>query len=536
MIYLLFLLCLNFVIYTNSLKYNLVNGQPDIYITDFSEKIGCTWFNGNVWDKDLIQRFYRLLKEKETFEKDFVVLDLGAQTGSFSLLAKYFPFSQWHSFEPIEEATNALLENLRINGIENVFVHQKAVSNFSGTTILQMPNMNEWGLSTIGNNPQRFISVMNRKIECISLDSFIFDNDIKKVHFMKLDTEGSELNILRGAKNMILRDHPIILMEYNEINMQQCNIAKEDVDIFLQEMGYLWKFISNEDILCIPNAQSKYKENIIAKMISNQKNTTDNTYQINRAIRAIRADDCDYIPKIEHAGEIINNGDISYQIMHNGVKVIANSYYNAQWLTDVICGLRGHHEPQEEKCFYEVLKYMPENATMIELGSYWAYYSLWFAFQVPGAKNYLIEPDRKRLEVGRKNFELNHKKGFFFQAYLGELFDTDPDIENGAVQQIAVDDFIDNNNISHINILHADIQGGEIGMLRSIKKHLYKIYYFFISTHGSNYHNPCLNFFREHNFTIVAEHTDYESCSGDGLIVAKRAGVYGPDRIFLKKY
>ena len=238
MIYLLFLLCLNFVIYTNSLKYNLVNGQPDIYITDFSEKIGCTWFNGNVWDKDLIQRFYRLLKEKETFEKDFVVLDLGAQTGSFSLLAKYFPFSQWHSFEPIEEATNALLENLRINGIENVFVHQKAVSNFSGTTILQMPNMNEWGLSTIGNNPQRFISVMNRKIECISLDSFIFDNDIKKVHFMKLDTEGSELNILRGAKNMILRDHPIILMEYNEINMQQCNIAKEDVDIFLQEMGY----------------------------------------------------------------------------------------------------------------------------------------------------------------------------------------------------------------------------------------------------------------------------------------------------------
>ena len=56
---------------------------------------------------------------------------------------------------------------------------------------------------------------------------------------------------------------------------------------------------------------------------------------------------------------------------------------------------------------------------MIELGSYWAYYSLWFASQVKDAQNYLIEPDPRRLEIGRKNFELNNKIGFLDKDLLG---------------------------------------------------------------------------------------------------------------------
>jgi len=117
-----------------------------------------------------------------------------------------------------------------------------------------MPAMNAWGLSTIGSSPLRFETAIEREIECIDLDSFVTANDIKKVDFMKLDTEGSELHILRGAKQMILRDHPIILMEYNETNMKQCGISKKEIDQFLTEMEYQWGFVSTEDILCIPIA------------------------------------------------------------------------------------------------------------------------------------------------------------------------------------------------------------------------------------------------------------------------------------------
>lgn len=231
------------------IAYNLVEDMPSVYITPLSEKIGHTWTNGYIWDKPLIQKFYKLLAAHES---PFVVFDLGAQTGSFSLLSKFLPYSTWYSFEPIEEAANTLRENLKLNGIKNVQVYQKAAAEKSGTTILQMPDMGNWGLSTLGSNVLRFSPIMQRTIECIDLDTFVEHNNISKVHYMKLDTEGYEIYILRGAKQMIERDHPIILMEYNETNMKQCGASKQDIDSFLQEMGYEWKLISSEDILCVP--------------------------------------------------------------------------------------------------------------------------------------------------------------------------------------------------------------------------------------------------------------------------------------------
>jgi FkbM family methyltransferase len=234
-----------------SLQYNLVDGLPDVYLHPNSEKIGQTWINGTVWEKHLIQKFYSLLPKNDFF----VVIDLGAQTGCFSLLAQYFPNSAWYAFEPIQEAADTLKANLALNGIHNVTVHQKAVMDFSGQITLKMPAMNLWGLSTVGSHVKRkeFGPVIEeRVVECTDLDSFVDNHKIRKVHFIKIDTEGSELSILRGARKMIMSDHPIILIEYNEINMSQCDVNRQDIDSLLKEMGYTWELISSEDILCIP--------------------------------------------------------------------------------------------------------------------------------------------------------------------------------------------------------------------------------------------------------------------------------------------
>jgi FkbM family methyltransferase len=234
---------------SNKLQYSLVDGLPNIYLDPLSEHIGHTWQYGQVWDKPLIQKFYSLLTAHNDF---FVVIDLGAQTGSFSLLAKYFPNSSWHAFEPIKEAADTLKANLILNEIHNVFVHQMAASNKREQASLKMPNLHEWGLATLGSNVLRFSPTGEREIECIDLDSFVNTNQIERVHFMKLDTEGWELRILQGSRELLERDHPIILMEYNEINMKQCGIQKNEVDNFLTDLGYEWSLISTEDILCIP--------------------------------------------------------------------------------------------------------------------------------------------------------------------------------------------------------------------------------------------------------------------------------------------
>lgn len=291
---------------------------------------------------------------------------------------------------------------------------------------------------------------------------------------------------------------------------------------------------SSERIIFSPQEMLSHKQKCMQKMKANPAHIKNPAYQLNRALKSVAADDCDYIPKVPNAGNVFTNAKTPYQLMHNGVKVVLNCYYNIEWMTDVIFGLKGHHEPQEEKCFYEVLKFIPEGATMIELGSYWAYYSLWFATEIKNSTNFMIEPDPIRLEIGRKNFDLNNKKGFFKRGFLGVMKDNEPDI-NGT-GWIAIDDFIAEQGIEHINILHSDIQGAEAEMLETTVGSLDKIDYFFISTHSLRNHMPCINFFKKHGFIILAEHHDYESCSGDGLIVAKRQGVPGPDQISIKKY
>jgi hypothetical protein len=89
---------------------------------------------------------------------------------------------------------------------------------------------------------------------------------------------------------------------------------------------------------------------------------------------ATRCRDADVLPKVADAGAVIRQPDgTAVQIMHNGVKVLAGGYYG-DWMQELITRCRGHHEPQEELLFAEVLRHLPGEATMIELGGFWSFY------------------------------------------------------------------------------------------------------------------------------------------------------------------
>tara|TARA_R110000824_G_scaffold25_1_gene67 strand:- start:1384 stop:2178 length:795 start_codon:yes stop_codon:yes gene_type:complete len=237
----------------------------------------------------------------------------------------------------------------------------------------------------------------------------------------------------------------------------------------------------------------------------------------------ISCDDCSYIPKVHNAGLV---SDEKYQIMHNGIKIIKGAYHG-DWMTKIIEELKGHHEPQEEKAFYEVLKRLPKRATMIELGSNWSYYSMWFQKAINTPTNIMIEPHKGKLEVGRKHFEINGLRGTFKQASIGKNTSPappSPEFETTSLAQLCIDDIIKDHQLDSVDIIHADIQCSELDMLHgaieSITKK--KIKYFFISTHGpgAHLHTACLNFLRSKQFTILCEHSMAESYSADGLIVA----------------
>lgn len=227
--------------------------------------------------------------------------------------------------------------------------------------------------------------------------------------------------------------------------------------------------------------------------------------------------DTDYIPKTAEAGSVYTNtrGE-RIQLMHNGVQVLADKYYD-DVLTRIIEGLKGHHEPQEEKVFYEILQMVEPGAMMMEMGAYWGYYSLWFQTVIKGSKNFMIEPVEENLRVGRRNFELNGRKGIFIQAWVGsqESNDTKP-------VTVTVDGLMKAYSIDRLAILHADIQGAEHKMLIGARQAIEgkKIRFVFVSSHGTRMHARCLGFLRKFGYCIIVEHTSHESFSHDGLIVA----------------
>ena len=259
---------------------------------------------------------------------------------------------------------------------------------------------------------------------------------------------------------------------------------------------------------------------------------------LNRVKTTISCKDCSHIPKVIDAGKVTDN----IQTMHNGIKIIKDCY--SPWQTEIIKTLNGHHEPQEEKVFFEVLKTIPAKGTMIELGSYWAYYSMWFKSVVPNAHNYMIEPNPAKLEVGKKNFNINNYTGTFINGFIDKYTDlnttfTDWDEKQYNVPQLCIDDLVEEYKIPFIHILHSDIQGSEYKMLLGAKKTISqnKIGYIFISTHATaeNPHQKCLEFLKKNNFHIIASHTIAESFSGDGLIVAQSPAVKETMNVVISK-
>ena len=218
--------------------------------------------------------------------------------------------------------------------------------------------------------------------------------------------------------------------------------------------------------------------------------------------------------------------------MHNGLKVACGSYYGS-YMQQVLVRNRGVHEPQEERVFQEVLRFIPSSGTMIELGANWSFYSMWFMHIVPGAQCLMVEPDPLCLNCGRLNFLLNGFHGTFVHAFIGKQSHNIP----YATPVTTVDELMEQHHIAHLHLLHSDIQGFELDMLIGARKALVDrmVDYIFISTHSNHIHKQCIEELGARGYNIVTEHDLDESYSVDGLIVARRAEIAGLDSCFIAR-
>lgn len=226
-----------------------------------------------------------------------------------------------------------------------------------------------------------------------------------------------------------------------------------------------------------------------------------------------------WIPRQADAGEI-SDGLVT---MYNGLKVYSDCYYDN--FSDIFWLNGGVHEPQEEFVFHHVLRNITNAMpTMLELGSYWAFYSMSFMQKFPLGKAFCVESEPSFMAQGQRNFALNGFEGDFTCRFIGN-------------RGIKVDDFCEQKGIERLDVLHADIQSFELEMLAGAQKMIseQRIDNIFISTHTQELHYACLKFICDNNYNLVVSVDMDESYCCDGIIVAQSRKInHTPYKVALK--
>jgi FkbM family methyltransferase len=239
--------------------------------------------------------------------------------------------------------------------------------------------------------------------------------------------------------------------------------------------------------------------------------------------------DADDIPKVAGAGEVfISESGERLQRMHNGLNVVADGYCGP-WMTDLIARCRVHHEPQEERAFHAVVEALGPEATIVEIGGNWSYYSMWFLKGRPARRALIVEPDPFAVELARRHLALNGLSAPVVQGYVGAGYARVAATMREPPPALDLLALLREHGLPRIDLLHCDAQGAEAEIIEMCAPLLRtrEIGWLFVSTHGAVIsgdpltHQKCLARLRALGGVIEAEHDVHESFSGDGLIVAR---------------
>src|ERR1700730_12543215 len=133
-----------------------------------------------------------------------VVLDVGANAGIYSLAALAIQRDATiHAFEPTPEIAARLRATAKLNGLDQLYVHEAAVSSKNGEAILKRfrgeLGTNE-GMNFIS---EHLVDPDGERVQTVCLDQFCQDCSIDQVDLLKLDVQGHELSALKGAERLI---------------------------------------------------------------------------------------------------------------------------------------------------------------------------------------------------------------------------------------------------------------------------------------------------------------------------------------------
>jgi len=234
------------------------------YLLDLNEMIDCQIYYQGVYERVETERIRQIVKP------GMFVCDVGANIGYFTLnLARLVgDTGRVFAFEPTEWAFRRLSTNITLNDFRNIVANKYALSDSSATgrkdTRIAAFRAS-WTLD--GSSP----TSKDETLEFTTLDQY-FGNDHKRLDFMKIDVDGYEYRVIKGARETIQTFRPILFLEIGRWTMEEVGDRPEELVDLLADLGYCFlnpdgskryssprhlldaiPFHQAKNILCIPD-------------------------------------------------------------------------------------------------------------------------------------------------------------------------------------------------------------------------------------------------------------------------------------------
>lgn len=185
---------------------------------------------------------------EKVIKPNWIVVDAGANFGRYAIhFSKMVgPQGKVLAFEPIQPTFNELCENTNLNACENLQTENLALGNFIKKIKMYYPCQMNQGA---GAASQFLDTGKEVYASMITLDDYVQKKGITKIDFIKADIEGGELNMLKGAENILARHHPQIFIEIADVHCKRFQCTPEEVVKFLTERGYEGKYLHHDGTL-----------------------------------------------------------------------------------------------------------------------------------------------------------------------------------------------------------------------------------------------------------------------------------------------
>ena len=197
--------------------------------------------------------------------------DVGAHFGQYVLVAakRVGPSGSVHAFEPTRETYAQLEANLRLNDFPWVIANHNAVYDRVSVMELKLCVNGKGEFNSLGKPMRPDEEVVGvERVPAITLDGYCLDKNIQKIDLLKIDVEGAELNVLRGARDLLKKGQvTAIVCEFNESTSANMGYSTQELRTEFEALGFrLFAFNANSRRLVLAPHRDRYDktENLIA--------------------------------------------------------------------------------------------------------------------------------------------------------------------------------------------------------------------------------------------------------------------------------